>query len=278
LRPPAVAGAFYEGSRSGLIRQIEWCYRHPHGPGQVPSTVSGPRRILALVSPHAGYMYSGPVAAHGFSELSGDGRPSSVVIIGPNHTGMGSGVAIALAGRWKTPLGEVALDGDLGKRIMEESEIIDQDETAHAHEHSIEVQLPFLQHLFGELRMVPICMMMQDPETSREVGEAIARACSGKDVLIIASTDFTHYEPRESAYAKDREAIEKILQLDPDGLMEVIEERNITMCGPGPVCASLWAAREMGARKARLLKYATSGDTGPPMEEVVGYASISIRR
>ncbi|MEM2874643.1 MAG: AmmeMemoRadiSam system protein B [Candidatus Hadarchaeales archaeon] len=278
MRPPAVAGAFYEGSRDGLLRQIEWCYRHEHGPGEIPSIVQGSRRLVALVSPHAGYMYSGPVAAHGFSELAGDGRPGSIVVIGPNHTGMGSGVAVSISGRWKTPLGAVELDEALGRRIMAKSDIFDVDDGAHLHEHSIEVQLPFLQHLFGELKIVPICMMMQDPETAREVGEAIAGGASGTDVFIIASSDFTHYEPRDSAHAKDRAVIEKILELDPDGMMDVVEEKNVTMCGPGPVYAALWAAKRLGAKRAKLLKYATSGDTGPPMEEVVGYASISIRR
>jgi len=278
LRPPAVAGAFYEGTKSSLIRQIEWCYRHPHGPGRLPSAVSGPRKLMVLVSPHAGYTYSGPVAAHGFFELARDGQPEAIVIIGPNHTGMGSGVAISFSGRWITPLGEIELDEDLGRRIASECDIIDVDDSAHLHEHSIEVQLPFLQHLFGKFKMVPICMMMQDLKTSREVGEAIAKIGAEEDILVIASSDFTHYESRDSAYRKDRAAIKKILELDPDGLMRMIEEMDISMCGPGPVCAAIWAAKKLGARSAKLLKYATSGDTGPPMEEVVGYASISVGR
>lgn len=278
MRPPAVAGTFYEGSRDGLLEQIEWCYRHPHGPGETPSVVRGPRKVVAVVSPHAGYVYSGPVAAHGFSDIARDGRPGTVVILGPNHTGMGSGVAISLSGKWRTPLGTVELDEKFGRRIVEESDLVDVDEVAHLHEHSIEVQLPFLQHLFGGLKIVPICMMMQDPETSREVGEAIARAASGTDVLIIASSDFTHYEPRDSAYRKDMAVIGKIVELDPDGMMSLVEEMNVSMCGPGPVYAAIWAAKRLGAKNAKLLKYATSGDTGPPMGEVVGYASISIRR
>jgi AmmeMemoRadiSam system protein B len=276
MRPPAVAGEFYEGSREGLIRQIEWCYTHRIGPGEVPSLQRGGRRIIGLVSPHAGYMYSGPVAAHGFAALAQDGKPDRIIILGPNHHGIGSGVSLMSAGRWITPLGEVEVDGGLAKEILENSEIIDDEEEAHRFEHSIEVQLPFLQHLLGEFKFVPVCMMLQDIKTSLEVGEALASACRGKDVLIVASTDFTHYEPQESAERKDRIAIEKIVALDPKGLVETVEERGISMCGYGPVAAMLEACKRLGARTAKLLKYATSGDTSGYRAEVVGYASLAV--
>ena len=276
MRPPAVAGEFYEGSREGLIRQIEWCYTHRIGPGEVPSLQRGGRRIIGLVSPHAGYMYSGPVAAHGFAALAQDGKPDRIIILGPNHHGIGSGVSLMSAGRWITPLGEVEVDGGLAKEILENSEIIDDEEEAHRFEHSIEVQLPFLQHLLGEFKFVPVCMMLQDIKTSLEVGEALASACRGKDVLIVASTDFTHYESQESAERKDRMAIEKIVALDPKGLVETVEERGISMCGYGPVAAMLEACRRLGARTVKLLKYATSGDTSGYRAEVVGYASLAV--
>lgn len=235
--------------------------------------------MVGLVSPHAGYMYSGPVAAHGFARMARDGRPSSVVIMGPNHTGYGSGVSIMTGGKWRTPLGEVQVDKRLGEEIRQKSEIIDVDELAHAHEHSLEVQLPFLQHLFGdEFKIVPICMMLQDLATSKEVGDAVGEASAGKDVVIIASTDFTHYESQRSAAVKDRMAIDRILALDPEGLIKTVEEEAITMCGYGPVSAMLQAAKKLGAKKAELLKYATSGDTAGPMPQVVGYGSIAISR
>jgi len=279
MRPPVVAGQFYAGSRLSLIEQIEWCYTHPHGPGKVPKAQAGSRRLVGLVSPHAGYIYSGPVAAHGFARMAKDGRPGSIVIIGPNHTGDGSGVSIMTEGRWRTPLGEVQVDKPLSEAVKQGSEIIDVDEVAHAHEHSLEVQLPFLQHLFDdEFKIVPICMMLQDVRTSKEVGDAIGEASVGKNVVIIASTDFTHYESQRSATMKDSRAIDKILALDPEGLTQTVEEEAITMCGYGPVSAMLQASKKLGAKKAELLKYATSGETAGPMSQVVGYGSIAVSR
>jgi AmmeMemoRadiSam system protein B len=279
LRPPAVAGQFYAGTRSALLKQIEWCYLHQHGPGKLPKAKKGERRILGLVSPHAGYMFSGPVAAHGFARLAEDGKPDSFVLIGPNHTGAGSGVSTVTSGRWSTPMGDVQVDSELSGAIMRASGVIDSDPLAHRHEHSLEVQLPFLQHLFGsEFKIVPIAMMLQDAETSIEVGDAVAKASAGKDVVILASTDFTHYEPKQSAAEKDGEVIERIISLDPSGVVSTVEDRGISMCGYGPVAAMLQAARRLGAKKAELLKYATSGDTGGPMSQVVGYGSIVVLR
>ncbi|MDI6819331.1 MAG: AmmeMemoRadiSam system protein B [Candidatus Hodarchaeaceae archaeon] len=278
-RRPAVAGTFYEGDASSLREQIEWCYAHAHGPGEVPRVSAGERSLIGLVSPHAGYMYSGPVAAHGFAYIARDGRPKSVVIIGPNHTGVGSGVSIMTSGEWFTPLGKVGIDRPLAEAIGKGSDLIDVDEVAHAHEHSLEVQLPFLQHLFGDrFGIVPICMMMQDEETSREVGGAIAKAVAKGDAVILASTDFTHYELQQSAAAKDRMAIDKILALDWRGLLRTVYDKDISMCGSGPVAAMLCAAVELGAKRAKLLKYATSGDTAGPMPQVVGYGSIAVIR
>ena len=279
VRYPAVAGQFYAGTKSALLKQIEWCYTHPHGPGKVPKVQAGKRRLVGLVSPHAGYMYSGPVAAHGFDYMAQDGKPNSIVIIGPNHTGIGSGVSIMTSGKWQTPLGGVEIDKQLAGSIKQSSDIIDEDTVAHAGEHSLEVQLPFLQHLFdAKFKIVPICMMMQDEGTSEEIGRAIAKAAAKKDVVVIASTDFTHYEPQQSAVVKDGKAIDKILALDWHGLIRTIEDKNISMCGYGPVSVMLRAAEGLGAKKAKLLKYATSGETAAPMPQVVGYGSIAILR
>lgn len=278
-RIPAVAGGFYERDARSLKDQIEWCYAHPHGPGKISRAKVGKRSLVGLVSPHAGYIYSGPVAAHGFAYMARDGRPASVVILGPNHVGIGSGVSIVTSDKWLTPLGEVKVDGPLADAIKKACDLIDVDTIAHAREHSLEVQLPFLQHLFnGKFDVVPICMMMQDERTSEEVGRAIAEAAAKKDVIIIASTDFTHYEPQQSAVTKDRKAIDKILALDWRGLMHVVHDENISMCGYGPVTAMLCAAKALGAKKATLLKYATSGDTAGPMPQVVGYGSIAVTR
>ena len=279
MRLPAVAGQFYAGSKHELLKQIEWCYMHSHGPRKLPKVQAGPRRLIGLISPHAGYPFSGPVAAHGFACMAQDGKPGSIVIIGPNHSGAGSGVSIITSGKWATPLGAVQVDEGLSEAMKRSLDIIDVDETAHAHEHSLEVQLPFLQHLFGdEFKIVPICMMLQDAKTSKEVGDAVGKASAGKDIAIIASTDFTHYESQRSATTKDRKAIDKILALDPKGLIRTVEDEAITMCGYGPVSAMLQAAKKLGAKKAELLKYATSGDTATPMPQVVGYGSIVVLR
>jgi len=277
LRFPVVAGQFYAGTKSALLKQIEECYTSDHGPGKIPKARAGPRKIIGLVSPHAGYMYSGPVAAHGFARMAEDGCPKSVIIMGPNHTGAGSGVSMMISGRWSTPLGEVRIDAELGDEIKLASDIIDVDSVAHTYEHSIEVQIPFLQHLFGEkFKIVPICMMLQDERSSTDVGDAIAKASKGKDVVIVASTDFTHYESQRSAIEKDKKVIDRILAMDSIGVVRTVDEFGVTMCGYGPVSAMLQAAKKLGAKKAELLKYATSGDTSGPMEQVVGYASIAV--
>jgi len=279
VRYPVVAGQFYAGTKSALLKQIEWCYAHHYGPGKIPQAQAGPRRVVGLVSPHAGYMYSGPVAAHGFSLIAQDGMPSSIVMVGPNHTGIGSGVSIMVSGKWRTPLGDVEIDKQLASSIKQSSDIIDEDVAAHTGEHSLEVQLPFLQHLFGDkFKIVPICMMIQDEETSEEIGRAIAKAATKKDVAVIASTDFTHYEPQQSAAVKNGKALDEILALDWRGLMRTVEDENISMCGYGAVSAMLKAARELGAKRAKLLKYATSGETAAPMPQVVGYGSIAVLR
>ncbi|MFH1821470.1 MAG: AmmeMemoRadiSam system protein B [Methanobacteriota archaeon] len=279
MRPPVVAGQFYAGTRLELLKQIDQCYTNQHGPGKTPKLKAGTRKLIGLVSPHAGYMYSGPVAAHGFARMAEDGCPGSVVIIGPNHSGAGSGVSIMTSGKWSTPLGNIKIDEELSDGIKSATDIIDIDMMAHAYEHSIEVQLPFLQHLFDEkFKIVPICMMLQDERTSVEVGDAIAEAAVGKDVVILASTDFTHYESQNSAMGKDKKVINKILAMDPIGVVRTVDEEEVTMCGYGPVSAMLQAAKKLGAKKAEILKYATSGDTSGPMEHVVGYASIAVSR
>jgi len=280
VRRPVVAGSFYAGSREALVRQVEGCFRHELGPGGVPEVAGGGlRRVVALVCPHAGYMYSGPVAAHAYYRLASDGRPDVVVILGPNHQGVGSIIATVEGGVWRTPLGDVEVDGEIAKKIVEYSGLVDFDEAAHAYEHSIEVQLPFLQYLYGSgFRIVPISMLMQDRESSVEVGEAVAKAVSGLNAVVIASTDLTHYEPQSSANRKDRAVIDAVLRMDVDALYRTIESLNVSMCGYGPTAAAITAARALGAGEAELLCYKTSGDITGDMSAVVGYAAISIQR
>ncbi len=280
IRYPAVAGYFYESDPEALKRRIEWCFKHRLGPGALPIVEEkSERKIIGLVSPHAGYMYSGPVAAHSYGELARDGKPDVVVILGPNHTGLGSGISIVDSGSWKTPLGTVEIDSEVARRIVKNSEVISVDELAHEQEHSIEVQLPFLQYLYGnDFRFVPICMMLQMRDVCIDVGRALAKALDGLNAVIIASTDFTHYEPNDIAYNKDSKVLKAIEALDPDLMLKLVDSIPVSMCGPGPVATMLYAVKQLGATKATILKYATSGDVTGDKSSVVGYGSVKVEK
>lgn len=273
-RKPVVSGTFYGGTARELAEQIEWCYNHELGPGALPEVNDkGPREIIALVVPHAGYYYSGPVAAHAYKELASDGIFDTAVIIGPNHTGYGSPLSVWTEDSWRTPLGEVKINKEVAHNLL--GGIIEADVAGHIYEHSIEVQLPWLQYLYREIRIVPITMLAQDIETSRVLGKAIAQA--GNNIVIIASSDFTHYEPQSTAIEKDTSMIDAITNLDEEELYKRRALLNSTMCGFGPVASAIVAAKEMGAKTASLLKYATSGDSTGDFSRVVGYGSIVIR-
>ena len=275
IRRPAVSGMFYAGTAGELEEQIGWCYKHELGPGTIPRVNSkGLREIVAIVVPHAGYYYSGPVAAHAYKEVADDGVFDTAVILGPNHTGYGYPVSLWAGGGWSTPLGEVEVNKELAQRLL--GDVIRADETAHIHEHSIEVQLPWLQHLYGKVKIVPITMLAQDIETARIVGKSIGQA--GDNLIVIASSDLTHYEPHSVAMEKDSSVIEAIIALDEEELYERCERLGCTMCGYGPVAAAIVASKEMKGKKASLLKYATSGDTSGDFSRVVGYGSIVIKR
>ena len=280
IRKPCVADAFYAGTRTELTDQIIECFNHRFGPGKVPEvTAHGPRKIVGLVSPHAGYVYSGPVAANAYARLASDGLPDVFVILGPNHTGQGSGVSILTEGAWETPIGISKIDSVLAKQIQKSSSIMDIDETAHSHEHSIEIQLPFLQFLFKDaVKFIPICMMMQDLRTCRDIAKSIIEQTKGKDIVMIASSDFTHYESHETASKKDRTAIDAILTLDSETLNELGESSRVTMCGYGPITTLMEAAKLQGNVQSKLLAYRTSGDISGDRSAVVGYASILFLR
>ena len=279
VRRPYVAGAFYPADPDRLRQTIEGCFTHRLGPGGLPRAGASERRIVSAVCPHAGYMYSGPVAAHSYYHLASEARPSSVVVVGPSHTGLGSPIAMMGSGSWETPLGRVEVDAELADAIFKASDIIDIDERAHRMEHSIEVQLPFLQYIYGrDVRLVPICMGFQDLESSREVGRAVARAVEGEDAVIVASTDLTHQEPQASANRKDRMVIESILSLDEEALQERVRSNRISMCGYGPVSATIHASKLLGASGAELLAYHTSGDVTGDLNAVVGYAAAKVTR
>jgi AmmeMemoRadiSam system protein B len=224
-------------------------------------------------------MYSGPVAAHGYSRLATDGLPDVFVILGPNHTGYGSGVSISTEGSWETPLGVTAIHSTLAKQIQKTSSIIDIDEEAHAFEHSIEVQLPFIQYLFKDApKFIPICMMMQDLRTSRDIAKTIVEQLKEKDFLIIASSDFTHYEPHDAAVRKDEMAIDAITKLDDTKLNELCESNKVTACGYGPITTLIAAAKLLGGVRAELITHKTSGDITGDKSSVVGYSSLVFLR
>ena len=280
VRLPTQAGAFYEGTAKSLKKQVEDCFLHELGPGKLPKVAkTGSRHIVGLVCPHAGYMFSGPVAAHAYYKLALDGKPDIAVIFGPNHTGYGSGLAVMNDGVWRTPLGDVEVDGETANQIVRESGIIDVDDSAHRLEHSIEVQLPFLQYLYGSgFKIVPVCFLMQDLISARETGQAVAKVLAGKNVLVIASSDMTHYEPRERAAKKDMLALEAMEELDEEKFYSVVEANRVSACGCGPIAALIVTTKILGVKEAKLLCYKTSGDVIGDYSSVVGYAAVSFAK
>jgi AmmeMemoRadiSam system protein B len=288
IRKPAVAGQFYEGTQKRLEERIKDCFLDKRGPNKLPIITKGDKKIIGVVVPHAGYIYSGAIAANSFMIIAENGFADTFIILGPNHTGFGSGVSAMMRGKWETPLGMVKINEEIGKKLC--TGIIENDENAHIYEHSIEVQLPFLQFIGKEnFDFVPICMSMQDEQTSKEVGKIISHVInkSNNNIVLIASTDFSHvgfnYSSmppagiRVDQYAEeqDKKAIEKIIQMKPDELIDTVHKNNITMCGFGPVAAMVTAANELGAKKAELLKYGTSYEVHPG-SSCVGYVAISI--
>ncbi len=323
-RAAVVAGQFYNGTREGLIREIEECFAGRLGPGPLPENgpsirptdqaYSGPtdRRVLGLVCPHAGYMYSGAAAAWAYSALAADGIPEVAVILGPNHYGLGPAVALSPDDEWATPLGTLAADAEVAEAILKLSKYCEPDELGHAREHSIEVQLPFIQYALGDaVRIVPISISHLGEDDALalvdDLGNAIAEAVRARfgisapqssaggegfgssapqssaqipkhrgEAVIIASSDFTHYESKSSATAKDSLAIERILALDARGLIETVYSRGITMCGVIGTAVMIEACVRLGAKSARKLTYYTSGDVTGDNDQVVGYGAISV--
>lgn len=273
-RPAAVAGQFYAADGAQLARQIESCFLDERGPGALPERHrTRERRIRAAVVPHAGYPYSGPIAAHVYDAIANERPPASVLILGVNHSGIGA--AAALSDRdWATPLGPVPVDHELVQALTRPP--IEVDEEAHLPEHSIEVQLPFLDYVLPKPRFAALMVRYGPLEFLRSVGAAVRSAIEGKDVLLLASTDFSHYVPPERAEELDRLAIDAILAQDPRRLYDVVAERDISMCGIAPTTAML-AALETESLTARLLRWGHSGEA-QPMATVVGYAGLLLER
>lgn len=274
IRRPAVAGQFYPSNPNLLKKTIEECFLHPVGPKKLPPADSS--QIIGLVCPHAGYMYSGPVAAHSYLALSGMENKELIIIAGPNHYGIGSGVTVPAAKSWQTPFGEVPVSNEAAKDLVEATGIIDIDDLSHLQEHSIEVQVPFLQFIIHKpFKILPVSMLLQDKKTAFEVGEAIAKVAEKWKAFIIASSDLTHYEPHGVATKKDMQLVKAIEKLDIDAHYDTLRRLDLTACGYGPIAAVMTASKILGAKEGKLLQYATSGDTGGSRDAVVGYAAMS---
>jgi len=287
VRQPAVAGQFYEGREEALTASIQECFLHPLGPGSLPkANPDGPAAISAVVSPHAGYMYSGAAAAHAYYALAADGIPDTVIILGPSHYSASRRAAVSLVDAWRTPLGEAAVDVELGRELAEASPLVEEDEQAHESEHSLEVQVPFLQFVYSDRmpKILPLCIRshtMHDVEAvvndAEGLGQAIAAAVGSRRVVLIASTDFSHQVPQEVAERQDRLALDAIEAMDPGSLVRTVFGRNISMCGPVPVAIALFFCLARGPHQPELLRYYTSGDIIGDRRAVVGYASFAIR-
>lgn len=265
IRKAAVAGQFYPARPEELKKTIEF----------MVEAGASKTDAIGAISPHAGYVYSGPVAGVVFSHLKFKG---TFVLIGPNHRGMGKPFSIMTEGQWKTPLGNVDINSAMAEAILHESAHLKNDSLAHEYEHSLEVQVPFLQYFKPDVKIVPIVLSHADPSVYAEIGRSIAEVLKkpGNDAVIVASSDMTHYEPHERAKEKDSKAIEAILALDAGELARRIDRFRISMCGYAPAISLITAARELGAEKAELVKYQTSGDTSGDYSSVVGYAGIII--
>jgi AmmeMemoRadiSam system protein B len=269
VRPPAVAGRFYPANEARLRADIQTYTTPPNGAEEAKI------RALGCVVPHAGYMYSGPVAGAVYRRLE---LPRRFVILCPNHTGMGEPLAIMSEGAWQTPLGEAVIDQELAASLKSQMPLLSEDAAAHRYEHAIEVQLPFLQVLARGFRFVPITVGTSNFDALIALGAAIGKlaAETGDAVTVVASSDMNHYENDELTRAKDKLAIDEMLKLDARGLFDVVQRNNISMCGYGPAVAMLTATRRMNATKAELLRYATSGDVSGDRDMVVGYAGIAV--
>jgi AmmeMemoRadiSam system protein B len=280
VRRPTQAGAFYAGDAKALRKQIETCFLHDFGPKKHPKVnKNGAREVIGLVCPHAGYVFSGAVAANAYYELAQDGKPDIIVILGPNHTGYGSALSLMNEGVWRTPLGDVEIDVETANLIVQKARVVDVDDTAHLFEHSIEVQLPFLQYLYGsDFKFVPVCFQMQDLSSAVEVGKALTEVLASKNAVVIASSDMTHYEPQRNAAAKDLAALKAVEAMDEKRFYSIIETQNVTACGYGPIATVITAAKGLGAKEAKLLCYKSSGDITGDYSGVVGYAAVSFKK
>ena len=264
-RHAAVAGQFYPGTQEQLRSVLS---------GLIPA-VPEKRRVMGIVAPHAGYIYSGAIAGKIYGRIA---MPATVLIIGPNHHGAGAAAALHPEGEWLTPLGSIAINPRLNALLKHSVPFVELDSSAHRFEHSLEVQVPFIQHLRPDATFAALCLGHGDFAAVQEIGFGVAAAIRGygEDVLMVASSDMTHYESADTARRKDERALARVLAFDPEGLMKICRSENITMCGVIPTAAMLVASRELGATHAEVEAYGTSGDVTGDYHQVVGYAAVSV--
>jgi AmmeMemoRadiSam system protein B len=263
IRTPAVAGQFYHGTSQRLQQQV----------GQYITKDLGREHAVGIMVPHAGLIYSGAVAGAVYSSII---MPKTFVMIGPNHTGLGSSVSVMDDGEWEVPTGKLRIDRKLASRILQHAKGADRDAKAHTFEHSLEVQLPFITYFSTEITIVPIAMLSASYDQCAELADGIAKAVKGVDypVTILASSDMSHYLPDRLARQKDKLALDRLLDMDPRSLYDTVTRERISMCGYLPATVMLIAAKLLGAKKTHLVKYMTSGDVSGDYESVVGYAGV----
>ena len=277
IRKPAVAGAFYPDNPELLRNSIENCFLNDFGVGTIPelNSFEGNDYPINVMVPHAGFQYSGSIASHSYCKIVQNGFPEVFIILSPNHTGYGSEISVYNEGEWITPLGNVKIDEDFANSIISKSDIASSDFHAHLYEHSIEVQLPFLQYFSNDFSIVPITMGSQSFSASSDLAKAIYDAGKelNKSYCVIASTDLSHFNNQEKANTVDGYVLEDIENMDEFKLYEEVIQYNITMCGYGPVMTTIAVSKMSGKHSCELLKYKTSGDVTGDLTSVVGYAS-----
>ncbi len=272
IRKPVVAGQFYPDKKEDLKDMIKYCMEHKYGPGSNP--IISNEKIFGIIVPHAGYVYSGPTACHSYKSIAFQ-NPELVIIIGPNHFGIGRDAATMIDAQWQTPLGTVEVDSESAKQIAEISKFIEIDEYSHSQDHSLEVQIPMLQEILSnDFQILPIILRAQDMETAIDVGNTVSEIAKKKNTIIVASSDFTHYEENSFAHHQDKALIEPILEMNIEKFYQVLNERRVTACGYGAMASTMIACKNLGATKGELLSYATSGDVSGDTESVVGYSAI----
>jgi len=265
IRPPAVAGAFYTSNKEALSAQIKDFISN------VPKkTLSG--KIIALISPHAGYTYSGQVAAYGYKLIEGNSY-DAVFVIAPSHRFPFRGASVYPKGAYEIPLGIIPVDSELAQQLIKEDKLVSYVSHAHSQEHSLEVQLPFLKFVLGDFRLVPIVMGSYDFATCEALSELIYKVVREKNVIIIASSDLSHYHPYNTAVKLDKIVLEHVKNLDAQGLFQATSTGSCEACGAGPIITTILLAKKLGANKSEILHYANSGDVTGDKSGVVGYMS-----